>query len=248
MGISFKDVRALLIQARNTPDMEVQEQECFVERTRLERSQMVSFNLAHSDISEISLSDFDVLFIGGAGEYSAGADYPWMNQLLELVQTAYTRRLPTFGSCWGHQVIARALGGTVVNDPDLSEMGCLSITLTEAGEKDKLFSDFPTSFMANMGHHDRVTELPNNAIQLAVSESQPNEAFRMLDAPMYGTQFHSELDAQRERERLIRYRPLYKAALPTEEVYQQVISSLAETTEVDHLMHDFLLKFVVSGK
>ena len=226
--------------------MEIQEQECFAERTRLEWSQMVSFNVAHSDLTELSLNDYDVLLIGGAGEYSATADYPWMNDLLELIQTAYDNKFPTFGSCWGHQVIARALGGTVIHDPGLSEMGCLPISLTEAGEVDRLFTDFPASFLANMGHHDRVTELPNDAIQLAVSDTQPNEAFRMLDAPMYGTQFHSELDAHRERERLIRYRPLYKSALPTEEVYQKVMSSLAETTEVDHLMYDFLLKFVVS--
>ncbi|GMQ80843.1 MAG: type 1 glutamine amidotransferase [Rhodothermia bacterium] len=246
MTISFSDIRALLIQARNTPDMEFQEQECFVERTRLEWSQMVSLNVAYSDLSELSLNDYDVLFVGGAGEYSATADYPWMNDLLELIQKAHDNKFPTFGSCWGHQVIARALGGTVIHDPDLSEMGCLLISLTEAGKIDRLFTDFPTSFLANMGHHDRVTELPKDAIQLAVSESQPNEAFRMQDSPMYGTQFHSELDAHRERERLIRYRPLYRSALPTEEVYQNVMCSLAETTEVDHLMHDFLLKFVVS--
>ena len=226
--------------------MEIQEQECFVERTRLEWSQVVSLNVAHSDLSELSLNEYDVLLIGGAGEYSATADYPWMNDLLKLIQTAYDNKFPTFGSCWGHQVIARALGGTVIHDPGLSEMGCLPISLTEAGEVDRLFTDFPASFLANMGHHDRVTELPKDAVQLAVSDTQPNEAFRMLDAPMYGTQFHSELDAHRERERLIRYRPLYKSALPTEEVYQKVMSSLAETTEVDHLMHDFLLKFVVS--
>ena len=226
--------------------MEIQEQECFVERTRLEWSQMVSLNVAHSDLSELSLNEYDVLLIGGAGEYSATADYPWMNDLLKLIQTAYDNKFPTFGSCWGHQVIARALGGTVIHDPGLSEMGCLPISLTEAGEVDRLFTDFPASLPANMGHHDRVTELPKDAVQLAVSDTQPNEAFRMLDAPMYGTQFHSELDAHRERERLIRYRPLYKSALPTEEVYQKVMSSLAETTEVDHLMYDFLLKFVVS--
>ena len=69
----------------------------------------------------------------------------------------------------------------------------------------------------------------------------------MTDSPMYGTQFHSELDAHRERERLIRYRPLYKSALPNEDIYQEVIASLRETTEVDHLMFDFVKKFVVAS-
>ena len=68
----------------------------------------------------------------------------------------------------------------------------------------------------------------------------------MADSPMFGTQFHSELDAHRERERIIRYRPFYLTVMPNEEAFQTILDSLAETTEVDHLMHEFIMKFVVN--
>jgi GMP synthase (glutamine-hydrolysing) len=226
--------------------MEIQEQECFLERTRLERHQLDSLNLSRTIPPLDVLEPYDALFIGGAGEYSATDDYDWTLSMLELVRKAYREKFPTFGSCWGHQIIARALGGDVIHDPSLAEMGCLPVILTEAGKKDRLFGAYPETFLANMGHHDRIRTLPPGGIDLAGSETQPYEAFRMADSPMFGTQFHSELDAHRERERIIRYRPFYLTVMPNEEAFQTILDSLAETTEVDHLMHEFIMKFVVN--
>jgi hypothetical protein len=74
----------------------------------------------------------------------------------------------------------------VIHDVDRAEMGCHHVELTEAGQEDELFKDFPTSFMANMGHHDRVSVLPENGIELAFNQTQPNEAFRIRNKPIYG--------------------------------------------------------------
>jgi GMP synthase (glutamine-hydrolysing) len=94
-----------------------------------------------------------------------------------------------------------------------------------------------------MGHHDRVVTLPPGATELAHND-QPHQAFRLADAPVYGTQFHSELDARRERERILVYREYYRTALPDEETVQRVLDNLADTTEVDNLLYDFLMTFV----
>lgn len=249
MESNLGDLRVLLLQARSTPDIELQEQNCFQERCRVEPHQLISFNLARSKKRPVEgmLDGFDAFFIGGAGEFSVAEDYPWMPFALDLVRDAYHRKLPTFGSCWGHQLIARALGGRVEHDASLAELGCHSISLTDAGQKDELFHSFPNTFMANMGHHDRVTKLPEEAVELARNSSQPFEAFRIKDRPMYGTQFHSELDAARERERLHRYRSYYLEELPSEKEFQAVLDDLAETTEVDDLMYDFLILFAAKS-
>jgi GMP synthase (glutamine-hydrolysing) len=141
-------------------------------------------------------------------------------------------------------VIARAFGGTLVHDPSRAELGSGTVRLTPAGQEDRLFNRFSASFNVNMGHHDRVDVLPADAVELAYNESQRNQAFRLKDCPMYGTQFHSELDAARERERLIAYRDYYRQDLPDEDAFQSVLDSLVETSEVDSLLHDFLVTFV----
>jgi len=247
MAPSFSDLKVILLQARNTKDMESQEQDCFLERSKLERHQLSTFNVAHGNLIETHnfFDGYDAFFIGGAGEYSVAKDYDWTPWAMKLIQRAYDVEIPTFGSCWGHQLIARGLGGTVEHDPDRAELGCHHVRLTEQGMGDELFAAFPDSFLVNMGHHDRVTKLPDNGIELADNDSQPFEAFRIENRAIYGTQFHSELDARRERERLIRYRSYYVEQLHSEEVFQNIMNTLAETTDVDHLMFDFLTKFAV---
>jgi len=240
--------RLLLVQARSDPTMERQEQMCFVERCRAPLDRFCLLNVTQgASPSDVDLDTVDALLIGGAGKYSAADDYPWTQPLLDLVRRAADRGLPTFGSCWGHQIIARALGGRVEYDPDRAELGCRWVRLTRAGKEDPLFGRFPSQFRANMGHHDRVVELPSGAVELARNE-QPFQAFRLADPPVYGTQFHSELDAERERERILTYREYYRDALPDERSVQEVLSSLAETTEVDSLLYDFLTTFVVPSR
>ncbi|PQJ33514.1 glutamine amidotransferase [Salinibacter sp. 10B] len=242
-----RSLQLLLIQARSAPRMVEQEQQCFVERCRVPLDRFRIVNVVRgTPPSPEHLSAVDAVLIGGAGKYSAAEDYEWTAPLLDFVRHVVDRQLPLFGSCWGHQVIARALGGTVVYDPDHAELGCLAVELTEAGANDPLFHRFPKHFRANMGHHDRVIELPPGATELARND-QPYQAFRLTDAPVYGTQFHSELDAERERERIRVYRKHYRDALPDEATVQRVMSNLADTTEVDHLLYDFLTTFVARG-
>jgi len=242
--LTSTSIQVLLIQCRSAPRMEKQERACVLERARLRPDQLQTVNVARGDDPSPDLLDQgDALLIGGAGKYSATQTYPWTDPLHEFVQRAVERRLPTLGSCWGHQVIARALGGHVVHDPEHSELGCGWVELTEASARDPLFCRFPTRFRANMGHHDRVVELPPGTTELARND-QPNQAFRLDDAPLYGTQFHSELDAERERERILVYREYYRTALPDEETVQRVLNNLADTTEVDNLLYDFLTTFV----
>jgi GMP synthase (glutamine-hydrolysing) len=225
-----------------------QEQQCFVERCRAPREHFRVLNVGRGDSPSPSFLDgIDAVFIGGAGQYSATEDYEWTAPLLALVRRIVDEKRPLFGSCWGHQIIARALGGRVVYAPDHAELGCGWVELTDAGHHDPLFHRFSSRFRANMGHHDRVVELPPNAVELARND-QRNQAFRLTDAPVYGTQFHSELDAERERERILVYLEHYRDALPDEETVERVLASLADTTEVDHLMYDFLTTFVARGQ
>jgi GMP synthase (glutamine-hydrolysing) len=247
MPATLADVRILLIQARNTADMEHQEQICFMERCRLPLKQFRPVNVVRDTITPALLDDVDGMMIGGAGEYSVTRAYPWTPALLDLIRIAHDRDLPVFGSCWGHQLIACALGGAVITDEDRAEFGCGFIELTEAGLADPLFEGVSRRFRANLGHSDRVIQLPETAIELAFNDSQPNQAFRIRGKPIYGTQFHTELDAERERERLIKYRHHYNEMMGDDDAFEEVLQSLAPTTEADHLMHDFVVKFMIDG-
>ena len=165
-------MRLLLVQAREDPYMEAQEQTCFVERCRVLPEHFQVLNVARGGKPEsVDLSNVHAVLIGGAGSFSAIEDHGWTEPLHDLVREAVDAHLPILGSCWGHQVIARALGGTVIYDPDNTELGCRTVHRTEAGAADPLFGRFSTPFKANMGHHDRVVHLPPNAVELADRKS-----------------------------------------------------------------------------
>ena len=244
MPKSLADVRILLVQARDTADMERQEQVCFAERCRLASDQFLIMNVARHPVTPERLAEVDGVMIGGAGEYTVTKRYAWTDDLLALIRQIHDRDVPLFGSCWGHQLIALALGGTVITDPERAEFGCGFIELTDEGASDPLYEDVPRRFRANLGHSDRVTQLPPSAVELAFNASQPNQAYRIRGKPIYGTQFHTELDAERERERLLKYRHHYDDLMGDDEAFQQIMDSLAPTTDADHLLHDFVVKYV----
>jgi len=243
---SFEDLRVRLIQIRLEPHVEHEEQETFLKRTLLRRDQLLVTNAIRDPLTPDVAEGVDAILIGGAGAFSVTRTYMWTQDLIDLVHHIYDRGTPLFGCCWGHQFIARAFGGEVVNDLDRSEMGCGAVQLTDAGLSDPLFSFFPKTFKANMGHQDRVAVLPDNAVELASNDVAPYQAIRIEDKPIYGTQFHSELDAEAEHSRIIEYRHHYPL-LTDEENFQRVVASLEPTTEVDTLLNRFLQTFAVRG-
>jgi len=245
MAPSLRNITVLLLQARDEPKIIRGEQTCFVERCGIEEEQLRTVSVHREGISRAALDDADALMIGGASTYNAHGDYPWMEALLDVCRAAAERGLPTFGSCWGHQILARAFGGTVAHDKGASELGGQRIYLTEAGRRDELTSTLPPEFTANTGHHDRVTALPPEAVEMAFSDSQRHQAFRMKGRPVYGTQFHSELSGDRERERLIAYRDYYRDEIGSEEAFTHILASLTNQSPADDLLRTFLERFVL---
>jgi GMP synthase (glutamine-hydrolysing) len=246
MAPSYDQLRVRLIQVRERPAVIREEQETFVERCALRPDQFVVTNALTDRLNDALLDGVDAVMIGGAGAYSVTHTYPWTASLVRVVQTCYDRRLPLFGSCWGHQFVARALGGTVIRDVARSEMGTHRVELTDAGRKDPLFGDFPPRFPAQMGHQDRVSVLPPEAVELARSATAPYQAFRIPDRPIYGTQFHSELNVERMQERFVAYRAHYTDVLHSDEAFDATLAALRETPEVDGLLSAFLRRFAVT--
>jgi len=111
-----------------------------------------------------------------------------------LVRAANTR--PVLGICFGHQLIARALGGIVERHVKGPEAGTVEVELTDAGQRDPLFAGLPVRFGVQQGHEDHVARLPPGAVLLARNDHTPVQAF--AHGPMLrAIQFHPEFTAER---------------------------------------------------
>jgi len=238
MNRGLKNIQALLIQVREQRQVAEHEQACFMERIGFEPDAIRFHNLIESPrIRWADVDGADVIFIGGAAAHSATADFDYTQPMMEIVRRLADTGKPTFGSCWGHQFIARALGGAVVTDRANEEVGSFEIELTDAGQADPLFAGFPPRFMAHMGHHDRVSALPPGGTELAYSARCRNQVYRLTGKPIYGAQFHAEMSAQRLVERLSFYRDSY---LPSDEAFESLRKNPRPTPEVDGMLKRFL--------
>ena len=133
-------VRIILLQVRSHLVSLRQEREWFRERCGVSEDYFGVINLV--DEPAITWDDVrhaDTVMIGGAGAYTAYEDHDFTAPLEEVVNRLLDEERPLFGSCWGHQFMARILGGSVGPDHERSEVGSYDIHLTEIYKGNSLY-------------------------------------------------------------------------------------------------------------
>ena len=129
---------------------------------------------------------FDGVIISGS-QTSVYDDRDWIHEATEWVRRVHRSDVPVFGICWGHQFLAQALGGRVV---DMGEYELGYKQISRVGD-DPLLEGLPKQFTSFETHADRVVELPVGAATLARND-YGIQAFRV--GATYGVQFHPEYD------------------------------------------------------
>lgn len=117
----------------------------------------------------------------------------WSERLADWLRRAVPTGLPVLGICYGHQLLAQALGGEVADLEPEPEVGTVCVALTPAGGEDPLFHGLPPVFPAHTSHVQSVRRLPSQAVHLAASPREPHHAFR-IGPRAWGVQFHPEFD------------------------------------------------------
>ena len=115
---------------------------------------------------------------------------PWMLRTEEYLLRAVSGKLPVFGICFGHQMLAQALGGRVEMNPLGREIGTVEL---ERLDPDPLLSGEAPAHWVNMTHVDTVVELPPGARVLARTALDRHAALRFAES-VWGVQFHPEID------------------------------------------------------
>jgi len=131
---------------------------------------------------------FDGVIISGS-QTSVYEDHDWIHEATEWIRRVHRADIPILGVCWGHQFLAQALGGRVV---DMGEYELGYERIARLGD-DPLFEGLPEEFTSFETHSDRVAELPTGAATLARNDYGV-QAFRV--GSTYGVQFHPEYDRE----------------------------------------------------
>jgi GMP synthase (glutamine-hydrolysing) len=152
-------------------------------------------DLAEYDVTERELPDtfaFDACVLTGS-RASVYWEEPWIADLESWVREAIDRDVAFLGVCFGHQLLAHALGGTVEAMDDY-EIGYRTV---EHDGETALLDGVDDEFTVFTTHSDRVAELPPGAQQFAENDCGIH-GFRRGD--VFSVQFHPEYDPETARD------------------------------------------------
>ncbi|RLB55173.1 MAG: glutamine amidotransferase [Deltaproteobacteria bacterium] len=119
---------------------------------------------------------------------------PWSVRSAELLAEVVRAGRPTLAICYGHQLLADALGGHVGDNPNGRQVGTIEVTLTAAGKADPLLGPTSPRSRFQASHRQAVLALPPSAVHLATSPRDDNHAYR-IGPRAWSVQFHPEFDA-----------------------------------------------------
>jgi GMP synthase-like glutamine amidotransferase len=147
--------------------------------------EVVPYDLAEGEVPG-SVRECDGWITTGSRRHVHETGVPWIRVMADLVREFRREDRPFVGVCFGHQMIAHALGGEVA--PAAAGWG--------VGRKDVVISDVPgwmdaASFPIMNSHVDEITRLPPGASAIGGDEHCRNAMIR-LGPRMIGMQGHPE--------------------------------------------------------
>ena len=132
-------------------------------------------------------ADHDGILITGSPASVNAAD-SWMTRLETLIREIVDRGVPLFGACFGHQIIAKALGAPIVRNPDGWAHGAIDVTRVQRTP----WSAADETFTLYGSHSEQVGSLPAGADRIFESPGCPIAGYA-IGRSVFTIQHHPEM-------------------------------------------------------
>lgn len=197
----------------------------------------VPFDAVHVPTGEPipSLDRYTHLIVTGS-EASVRDRAEWLEVESDIVRNAVARGLAVLGSCFGHQMLARALSGReYVRQAPVPELGWVAVDIIEP---DPLLARLPNPWHAFAAHLDEVFLPPAPWRVLASSAPCAVQAMRYGDRPIWGIQPHPETPP--DHARVLMQAALSQHPEVEDEIRQAIASPVRDDRTTPRLVAAFL--------
>jgi GMP synthase (glutamine-hydrolysing) len=162
---------------------------------------------------------------------------PWMLRAEAYIRDLMQTEVPLLGICFGHQLMAQALGGEVRRNPRGREIGTVEVTTLA---RDPFFQELPNRFSANTTHVDTVVALPPGVTVVASTVLEPHAALAFGPFAR-SVQFHPEID----RGVMLGYVETRRQLLLDEGLdADAILANVSDTPLAEGLLRNFFQLFV----
>jgi len=143
----------------------------------------------HEEIKDSRLSRYSHLLITGSEQF-ASVDNENDKQIFDIIRYFLKHRKSILGICYGHQILAKAiLGNKACRKTEKPEFGWKKVKL----DSNPLFKGIENPVFYE-SHYDEVCNLTDEFRVIALNDDCPIQAFQYKNRPVWGVQFHPEVD------------------------------------------------------
>ena len=168
----------------------------FVKNVFPEQEQkIIEYKIAQGKFPK-SVNECKIWFITGSPK-SVYDDILWVHQLNEFIKELHRNKVKTIGICFGHQMIAHALGGEVAKSPKGWGVGIRGFKIIQ---KQAWMSPATQKLSLFFSHQDQVNVIPHGAQLLATDDFCPHQMMQigqhiltMQGHPAFSVKFAKDL-------------------------------------------------------
>ncbi len=202
----------LILQLRPEDAVSDSEYACICKYGRLAAEDAHRIRIEQNGIPEdLNLNQYAAVIVGGS-PFDISTPSNKKSAIQRRIEADFSRLFddivpndfPFLGCCSGNGLLGSYLGAsisTTFGEP----VGCVSVSVTEAGRGDKLLAGFPDRIDVLLGHKEACDNTPRGAALLVTGSACPVQMFR-VGQNVYATQFHPEGDAEEFCLRINTYR------------------------------------------
>lgn len=181
-----------------------------------------------------SLDECDAYLTSGS-RFSVYDESRWINVFKAFINRLYYQKIPFIGICFGHQMLAWALGGEVTRSINGWGIGVHPVDVIPHQLTDhRWLTGIPSPFSLIVSHQDQITEPPLHTTVLASSDFCPY-AMILIGDHCLGIQGHPEFTPEYSHDLLHLRQNSYSAS-----TYQTAMASLEHPTDHDVVIRGIL--------